>query len=105
MSFGNMAKMVQQAQQMQAEMARVQAEVAAMTVEGTAGGGAVTATVTGQGQITAVTISKDVVDPADVEMLQDLVMTAVNDGLNRIRQVTEEKMSAVTGGLRIPGVV
>lgn len=105
MSFGNMQKMVQQAQQMQADLARVQAEVAAMTVEGTAGGGAVTATVTGQGQITAVTISKDVVDPADVEMLQDLVMTAVNDGLNRIRQVTEEKMSAVTGGLRIPGVV
>jgi len=100
-----MQKMVQQAQQMQADLARVQAEVAAMTVEGTAGGGAVTATVTGQGQITAVTISKDVVDPADVEMLQDLVMTAVNDGLNRIRQVTEEKMSAVTGGLRIPGVV
>lgn len=102
MSYGNMAKM---AQQMQAEMARVQAELDALTVEGTAGGGAVTATVSGHGQIVSVTISKDVVDPDDVEMLQDLVMAAVNDALNRVKQVTEEKMARVTGGLRIPGVV
>ena len=66
MSFGNMAKM---AQQMQAEMARVQTELDALTVDGTAGGGAVTATVTGHGQLVSVTISKDVVDPDDVEML------------------------------------
>jgi nucleoid-associated protein EbfC len=99
---GNLARM---AQQMQAEMARVQAELAEMTVEGTAGGGAVTATVTGHGQLTGVTISKDVVDPTDVEMLQDLVTAAVNDALNRIKQVTEEKMGRVTGGLRIPGLL
>ena len=96
-----MAKM---AQQMQAEMARVQAELDAMTVEGTAGGGAVTATVTGHGMLAGVTINKDVVDPDDVEMLQDLVTAAVNDALGRVKQVTEEKMARVTGGLRIPGI-
>src|SRR3954454_1476186 len=96
-----MAKM---AQQMQAEMGRVQAELDAMTVEGTAGGGAVTATVTGHGMLAGVTINKDVVDPDDVEMLQDLVTAAVNDALGRVKQVTEEKMARVTGGLRIPGI-
>jgi len=104
-SFGNMQKMLQQAQQMQADMARVQAELAQMTVEGTAGGGAVTAVVTGQGEIKSVTISKDVVDPDDIEMLQDLVTAAINDGLNRVKDVTQEKMGAVTGGLQIPGVL
>jgi DNA-binding YbaB/EbfC family protein len=96
-----MAKM---AQQMQAEMARVQQELDEMTVEGTAGGGAVTATVTGHGMLAGVTINKDVVDPDDVEMLQDLVTAAVNDALGRVKQVTEEKMARVTGGLRIPGI-
>src|SRR4051794_36576706 len=97
-----MAKM---AQQMQAEMARVQTELDAMTIEGTAGGGMVTATVTGHGQLTGVVISKDVIDPDDVEMLQDLITAAVNDALNRVKSVTEEKMARVTGGLRIPGVL
>jgi len=104
-SFGNMQKMLQQAQQMQADMARVQTELAQMTVEGTAGGGAVTAVVTGHGEIKSVTISKDVVDPDDIEMLQDLVTAAINDGLNRVKDVTQEKMGAVTGGLQIPGVL
>jgi len=100
-----MQKMLQQAQQMQAGMARVQAELAEMTVEGTAGGGAVTVVVSGHGEIKSVTISKDVVDPADIEMLQDLVTAAVNDGLNRVKEVTQEKMGAVTGGIQIPGIV
>ena len=102
MSYGNMAKM---AQQMQAEMARVQAELDALTVDGTAGGGAVTATVNGHGELLSIAINKDVVDPDDVEMLQDLVTAAVNDGLHRVKQTTEEKMARVTGGLRIPGVI
>lgn len=97
-----MAKM---AQQMQAEMARVQAELDALEVEGTAGGGAVTATVNGRGELVAIAINKDVVDPDDVEMLQDLVTAAVNDGLHRVKQTTEEKMARVTGGLRIPGLL
>lgn len=102
MGYGNMAKM---AQQMQAEMARVQAELDALEVEGTAGGGAVTATVNGRGELVAIAINKDVVDPDDVEMLQDLVTAAVNDGLHRVKQTTEEKMARVTGGLRIPGLL
>jgi DNA-binding YbaB/EbfC family protein len=96
-----MAKM---AQQMQAEMARVQAELDAMTVEGTAGGGAVTAVVSGHGELLSLSIDRDVVDPDDVEMLQDLITAAVNDGLKRVKQTTEEKMARVTGGLRIPGL-
>ena len=101
MGYGNLAKM---AQQMQAEMARVQAELEALTLEGTAGGGAVRATVSGRQELVALQIDPQVVDPDDVEMLQDLVTAAVNDGLRQIRETTEEKMGRVTGGLRIPGL-
>jgi DNA-binding YbaB/EbfC family protein len=96
-----MAKM---AQQMQAEMARVQAELDALTVDGTAGGGAVTAVVNGHQELVSLTIDPDVVDSDDVEMLQDLVTAAVNDGLRRVKQIAEEKMARVTGGLRLPGM-
>jgi DNA-binding YbaB/EbfC family protein len=96
-----MAKM---AQQMQAEMARVQSELDALTIEGTAGGGAVTAVVNGHGEVMSISIDKDVVDPEDVEMLQDMVTAAVNDGIRRVKQTAEEKMARVTGGLRIPGM-
>jgi hypothetical protein len=92
------------AQQMQAEMARVNAELEQMTVEGTAGGGAVTATVTGHGQMVSIKINKEVVDPDDVEMLQDLVTAAVSDALNRAQQTAQEKMGRVTGGMNIPGL-
>ena len=96
--------MAKLAQQMQAEMARVQAELDALTLEGTAGGGAVTAVVNGHSEVVSLTIDKEVVDPDDVEMLQDLVLAAVNDGIKRIKQTTEEKMARVTGGMRIPGL-
>jgi DNA-binding YbaB/EbfC family protein len=96
-----MAKM---AQQMQAEMARVQAELDTLTLEGTAGGGAVTAVVNGHGELISLAIDKDVVDPEDIEMLQDLVTAAVNDGIRRVKQTAEEKMARVTGGLRLPGM-
>jgi DNA-binding YbaB/EbfC family protein len=96
-----MAKM---AQQMQAEMARVQAELDELTLEGTAGGGAVTAVVNGHGEVMSIFIDKDVVDPDDIEMLQDMVTAAVNDGIRRVKQTAEEKMARVTGGLRIPGM-
>ncbi len=101
MGFGNMAKL---AQQMQAELARVQAELDVLTVEGTAGGGAVTAVVNGHGKLVSLAIDKEVVDPDDVEMLQDLVTAAVNDGLQRVKQTADEKMARVTGGLQIPGM-
>ena len=76
-----------------------------MMVEGTAGGGAVTVTVTGHGEVKTVTLSKDVVDPNDIEMLQDLVTAAVNDGMNKVKQLNEQRMGAVTGGLNIPGLL
>ena len=101
MGFGNMAKM---AQQMQAEMARVQAELDVLTLEGTAGGGAVTAVVNGHGEVVSLAIDKEVVDPDDVEMLQDLITAAVNDGIRRVKQTAEQKMARVTGGLRLPGL-
>jgi hypothetical protein len=100
-SFGNLAKM---AQQMQAQMARVQAELQVLTVQGTAGGGAVTATVTGQQELVSISIDPEVVDPADVEMLQDLVTVAVNDALRAAKAEAESRMAAVTGGLRLPGL-
>ena len=81
MGMGNLAKM---AQQMQAEMARAQAELAQLTVEGTAGGGAVKVVATGQQEIVSITIDPEVVDPEDVEMLQDLVLAAVTDALDPV---------------------
>jgi DNA-binding YbaB/EbfC family protein len=96
-----MAKM---AQQLQADMARAQEEIAQMVLEGTAGGGAVTAVVNGKGEVVSITIDKDVVDPEDVEMLQDLITAAVNDGVHRIQEAAAARMNQVTGGLRIPGL-
>ncbi len=101
MGYGNLAKM---AQQMQVDMARAQADIAQMSVEGTAGGGAVTAVVNGNGEVVSIAINKDVVDPDDVEMLQDLITAAVNDGVHRIKDAAAERMNQVTGGLRIPGL-
>ena len=101
MSFGNLAKM---AQQMQAEMARVQGELETLTVQGSAGGGAVMATVTGKPELVSIAIDPDVVDPADVEILQDLVTAAVNDALRTARSEAERRMAAITGGLRLPGL-
>jgi hypothetical protein len=100
--YGNLAKM---AQQMQAEMARVQQEIAALSLEGSAGGGAVTAVVNGNGEVVSIAIDKEVVDPDDVEMLQDLITAAVNDGVHKIKEVSAEKMARVTGGLQIPGLL
>jgi DNA-binding YbaB/EbfC family protein len=101
MGFGNFAKM---AQQMQADMARVEAELVDLRVEGTAGGGAVKAVVTGKQDLVSVTIDPGVVDPDDVEMLQDLVVAAVSEALNQAKATAEAKMGRVTGGLKIPGL-
>jgi len=90
--------------QMQQEMARVQAELGTLTVDGSSGGGAVRATVTGKQELVALVIDPSAVDPEDVEMLQDLVMSAVNDALRASRELAEQRMGAVTAGLRIPGL-
>jgi nucleoid-associated protein EbfC len=99
-----MANLQRMAQQMQQEMLRVQKELEAATVSGSAGGGVVSATVTGKQELVSLTIDPTAVDPADVEMLQDLVVAAVNDALRASRDLAEQKMSAVTGGLRLPGM-
>ncbi len=96
MGMGNLQRM---AMQMQQEMARIQAELEVTEVEGSAGGGVVTAVVTGKQELRSVTIDPGAVDPDDVEMLQDLVTAAVNDALSASRRIAEERMAAVTGGL------
>jgi hypothetical protein len=100
--YGNLAKM---AQQMQAEMAKVQAEIETMSVETTAGGGAVTAVVNGHGEVLSLTISPDAVSADDVEMLQDLITAAVNDGVRQIKTQIEAKTARVTGGMNLPGIL
>jgi nucleoid-associated protein EbfC len=99
-----MANLQRMAQQMQQEMLRVQTELEATQVDGSAGGGVVKAVVTGKQELVSVTIDPDAVDPSDVEMLQDLIVAAINDALRASRELAEEKMAAVTGGLRIPGM-
>jgi nucleoid-associated protein EbfC len=99
-----MANLQRMAQQMQQEMLRIQSELEAATVTGSSGGGAVSATVTGKQELVGLTIDPSAVDPSDVEMLQDLVVAAVNDALRASRDLAEQKMSAVTGGLRLPGM-
>jgi DNA-binding YbaB/EbfC family protein len=101
MGMGNLQRM---AQQMQQEMLRIQTELEATQVDGSAGGGVVRATVTGKQELVSITLDPSVVDSDDVEMLQDLVVAAVNDALRASRELAEQKMSAVTGGLRIPGM-
>ena len=100
MGMGNLQRM---AQQMQQEMARIEAELREARVDGSAGGGVVKATVTGKQELVSITIDPSAVDPSDVDMLQDLVVAAVNDALGASRRLAEEKMAAVTGGLKIPG--
>jgi hypothetical protein len=92
------------AQQMQAGIERVQAELATATVEGTAGGGAVRVVVTGKQEVVSVTIDPEVATAGDVEILQDLIVAATNDALREARELAEQKLGAVTGGMRLPGL-
>lgn len=92
-------KMLRQIQKMQADMAKAQEALAEETVEGSAGGGVVTAQVTGAGELRAVRIDPSVVDPDDVEMLEDLVVAAVTDGLRKARELHEERLGTLTGGI------
>ena len=102
--MGNMQGMLQRVQKMQADMQKVQAELQARTFESAVGGGAVKVTVTGKKELTGVVIDPQVVDPEDVEMLQDLILAAVNEALHQVDTVTEAEMNKVTGGLKIPGM-
>lgn len=97
----NPKKMLQQVQQMQAQM---QQQMEALRVEGTAGGGMVKATMNGQKELLGVVIDKEAVDPSDVEMLQDLVVAAVNEAARKVDEELQKSMGAMTGGMKIPGL-
>jgi nucleoid-associated protein EbfC len=99
-----LAQIMKQAQMMQQKMARLQEEAAQKTAEATAGGGAVSAVVNGKNQIVSLTIKKEAVDPEDVEMLQDLVVAAVNEALTKVQAELAEQMGKITGGINIPGL-
>ena len=102
MNLGNLKKM---AEEMQTKMARVQEELKERVVEGTAGGGVVTAYVNGAQEIVGIKIKPEVVKPEDSEMLADLIMAAVNQGLEKSRKLSQEEMNKVTGGLAgLPGL-
>lgn len=94
-----MDKIIKQAQRMQAQMALAQEELQNAVLEGAAGGGAVKASVSGHGDLLSISIAKEVVNPDDVEMLEDLVLGAVKDALAKAKSLSEQKMNAVTGGM------
>ncbi len=99
-----MGNLMKQAQQMQAKMAKMQEEVGKRTVEAAAGGGMVKVVVTGKQEVLSIDIEPEVVDPDDVEMLQDLVLAAVNQALRESQAMMTDEMSKLTGGLKIPGM-
>jgi DNA-binding YbaB/EbfC family protein len=104
-NIGAMGDILKQAQEMQSRMAKIQEELANKTVQGSAGGGMVQVTVNGQFNITAVKIEASVVNPAEKEMLEDLIRAAVNDGIRKARELASSEMSKLTGGLKIPGLM
>ena len=103
-SKNEMNQMMKQVQKMQADMMATQEKLAAETVEASVGGGVVRAVVTGSGTLESIAIDPSAVDPDDVEMLQDLIVAAVNDALRASKELAQQKMAAVTGGLRLPGL-
>jgi DNA-binding YbaB/EbfC family protein len=96
--------MLQQAQRLQAQLLKAQEELANMTVEASSGGGAVTVTMNGQQQILSVKIAREVVDPEDIEMLEDMVLSAVKEAQVKAQEAAAKKMGGLTGGLKIPGL-
>ncbi|MBW1679870.1 MAG: YbaB/EbfC family nucleoid-associated protein [Deltaproteobacteria bacterium] len=100
----NMGQIMKQAQQFQAKMSQLQEKLGEETVEASAGGGMVTAVVNGRQEVVSIRIEPEVADPDDVEMLQDLVLAAVNEGLNRAREMVNEEMGKLTKGLGLPNI-
>ena len=101
----DMKKMMKQAQKMQLELARAQEEIKDMEYEASVGGGMVTVTATGDLSIKSITIDPEAVDPEDVEMLQDMVLAAVNEALRGISDMSNQRLSSATGGMNIPGLM
>ncbi len=101
---GGIGNIMKQAQRMQAKMMKVQEELAGKTVEASSGGGMVTVVVNGKNEVVKINIEKEVVSPDDIEMLQDLVLAAVNEGIRKSQEMAQEEMSKVSKGLNIPGM-
>jgi DNA-binding YbaB/EbfC family protein len=104
MSKKMLGDLMRQAQKLQEEMQRTQEEAKKKTAEASAGGGMVTVVASGAGEIVSIRIEKDVVNPDDVEMLQDLILAAANEALRRAQEMVSEEMSKLTGGLQLPGM-
>ncbi|WP_243293087.1 YbaB/EbfC family nucleoid-associated protein [Bacillus sp. FJAT-47783] len=102
--MGNMQKMMKQMQKMQKDMQKAQEELAEKKIEGSAGGGMVTVIANGNKEILEVTIKEEVVDPEDIEMLQDLVLAATNDAIKKVDELTNETMGKFTKGMNLPGL-
>lgn len=103
-NLGNIANLMKQAQQMQQKLAEVQDDLERQTVTASSGGGMVTVTMNGKQKITAIKISPDILNPNEVDMVQDLVLIAVNEAQNRVQELVKEQMASVTGGISIPGL-
>jgi DNA-binding YbaB/EbfC family protein len=99
-----MGNLLKQAQQLQTKMARLQEELEERTVEASSGGGMVTVVVNGRQEILSINIEPEVIDPDDQEMLQDLILAAINDGLAKARNMVNEEMGKLTGGLNLPNI-
>jgi hypothetical protein len=103
--IGGMGNLLKQAQEMQARLAKIQEELAQKTVEGSSGGGMIQVTVNGQMNFSRMTIDPAVINAEEKEMLEDLIIAAVNDGLRKARDMVSAEMSRITGGLKIPGLM
>jgi len=102
--MAGMGKLFKQAQKMQKDMAKIQAEMASKTVEATAGGGMITVVVNGNQEVTNIKIEKEVVNSDDIEMLENLVIAAINEGLRKSKEMVADGMGKLTGGMNIPGL-
>ena len=104
MGMGNMQQLARQAQKLQQQMTEKQEELEARTYEAASGGGMVTAVVSGKKQLVSLTIKPEAVDPDDVDMLQDMILAAVNEAIRQADEATEKELGKLTGGLSMPGL-
>ena len=102
--MGNMQGLLKKVQKMQADMMKLQEDLKSRTVETTVGGGAVSVVVSGKKELKSIKIAPSAVDPDDVEMLEDLIISAVNEGMRKVDEMTEKEMGKVTGGMKLPGM-
>lgn len=103
-NMGNMANMMKKVQKLQADMAKLQEELKTRTLESTAGGGAIKIVVNGEKQILSIKIDPGAADPQDIEMLEDMIMAAVNEALKKVDDMMAQEMGKLTGGMKIPGM-